>query len=446
MRIPEKPPELPDATLRRLLGESSSHPPSLEYPFPSFLIKGQYVHWNKLRHLSPPGDFTREDWWKFLKWQRQINRKAIPLKDMTGRHFSFIIIDEMHEKLDWIAQHAGGILQTTQRPISGDDADRYMVRSLIEESITSSQIEGAVTTRRIAKDMIRSGRSPRDTSEQMILNNYAAMKNIADMDPATGLSPDIIFALHRTLVENTLEDPTAAGRLRGVDEPIDIADVYGETIHNPPPADELPSRLTALCKFANGVSPGYYIHPVVRSIILHFWLAYDHPFVDGNGRCARALFYWSMLRHGYWMCEHISISEVIRKARTQYGLAFLYTETDDNDLTYFIEYHLKVIEKAVQQLLAYVQRKQKEQQAVEKMLRSSADLNHRQQALLSHALRHANAEYTVQSHQTSHNIVYETARQDLLDLAERGLLTQRKIKRLWHFHPADHLEEKLRQL
>ncbi|MHB1157498.1 MAG: Fic family protein [Phycisphaerales bacterium] len=354
--------------------------------------------------------------------------------------------DEMHEKLDWIAQHAGGILQTVQRPISSDDADRYMVRSLIEESITSSQIEGAVTTRRIAKDMIRSGRPPRDTSEQMILNNYAAMKIIADKDRKPDLSPDFIFDLHRTLVENTLDDPTAAGRLRRTDERIDIVDAYGEVMHDPPLADELPSRLNALCQFANGTSPGYYIHPVVRSIILHFWLAYDHPFVDGNGRCARALFYWSMLKQGYWLSEYISISEVIRKARTQYGLAFLYTETDDNDLTYFIDYHLRVIEKAVQQLLAYVQRKQREQKAVENLLRSSVNLNHRQQALLSHALRHANAEYTVQSHQTSHNIVYETARQDLLDLAKRGLLTQRKIKRMWHFHPADHLEEKLRQL
>ncbi|MFA7236396.1 MAG: Fic family protein [Phycisphaeraceae bacterium] len=381
-----------------------------------------------------------------MKLRRDSGRKRIPLHDTHQQPFSFIVTDEMHEKLDWIAQHAGGILQAAQRPISNDDADRYVVRSLIEESITSSQIEGAVTTRRIAKDMIRSGRQPRDTSEQMILNNYAAMRSIADMEGKTGLTPDIIFALHRTLVENTLEDSTAAGRFRRADERIDIVDAYGEVMHDPPPADELPSRLNALCQFANAQTPGYYIHPVVRSIILHFWLAYDHPFVDGNGRCARALFYWSMLRHDYWMCEYISISEVIRKARTQYGLAFLHTETDDNDLTYFIAYHIQLIEKAVRQLLAYVQRKQQEQQAVENLLRSSVDLNHRQQALLSHALRHANAEYTVQSHQTSHNIVYETARQDLLDLAKRGLLTQRKIKRLWHFHPADHLEEKLRQL
>ena len=62
---------------------------------------------------------------------------------------------------------------------------------------------------------------------------------------------------------------------------------------------------------------GGFIHPMIRSIILHFWLAYDHPFVDGNGRTARALFYWSMLRHGYWLFEFISISQIILKGPDQ---------------------------------------------------------------------------------------------------------------------------------
>jgi Fic family protein len=61
--------------------------------------------------------------------------------------------------------------------------------------------------------------------------------------------------------------------------------------HTPPPAAELPARLEAMCDFANSKTPDTFIHPVVRGIFLHFWLAYDHPFVDGNGRTARALFY-----------------------------------------------------------------------------------------------------------------------------------------------------------
>ena len=87
-------------------------------------------------------------------------------------------------------------------------------------------------------------------------------------------------------------------------------------------------------------------HHHIRAIILHFWLAYGHPFVDGNGRTARALFYWAMLHEGYWLFEFISISNILRKAPAQYGLSFLYSETDDNDLTYFIVAQTKVIRRA----------------------------------------------------------------------------------------------------
>ena len=101
-------------------------------------------------------------------------------------------------------------------------------------------------------------------------------------------------------------------------------------------ASNCTERMGLMCDFANSKTPEGFVHPVLRSIILHFWLAYDHPFVDGNGRVARALFYWSMLRHGYWLFEFVSISQIILKAPVKYGRAFLYTETDDNDLTYFI--------------------------------------------------------------------------------------------------------------
>jgi Fic family protein len=75
---------------------------------------------------------------------------------------------------------------------------------------------------------------------------------------------------------------------------------------------DLPERMRALCAFANmrtGVDG--FVHPIVRAIILHFMLAYDHPYVDGNGRTARALFYWSALKDGYWLIEYVSISRII---------------------------------------------------------------------------------------------------------------------------------------
>ena len=222
--------------------------------------------------------------------------------------------------------------------------------------------------------------------------------------------------------------------------------MYGEVFHEPPAAEQLPERMSLMCDFANSNTPKGFIHPVLRSIILHFWLAYDHPFIDGNGRVARALFYWSMLRHGYWLFEFVSISQIILKAPAKYGRAFLYTETDDNDLTYFILQQLNVIHRAMKELHSYIERKTAALQAVERRLHGITVLNHRQQALISHALRHPHQRYTFSSHQMSHNVVYQTARTDLLDLEQRGLLVGQKVGRTWYFKPVADIEERLAKL
>ena len=157
-----------------------------------------------------------------------------------------------------------------------------------------------------------------------------------------------------------------------------------------------------MCEFANGAIPHFFIHPVIRSILLHFWIGYDHPFVDGNGRTARVLFYWSMLRHKYWLFEFISISDILRRAPARYYRAFLYSENDDNDATYFIVHQAEVIRRAIENLHAYIDRKTGELRDSEKLLRGWEHLNHRQVALLAHALRHPGTFYSVEGHMRSH--------------------------------------------
>jgi Fic family protein len=405
-------------------------------------VRGRYIHWDKLRHLTPPEGLDHRAWWLGLKLHR-MHGKVVPLEDKSGDPFSFLLVDPLPERLHQIDSMARGTIRQHGPPMNPEMKDSYLVRSLIEEAITSSQLEGASTTREVAKRMIREGLPPRDRSERMILNNYRTMQHILDVKDQE-MSRDLILEVHRMVTDGTLDDPTGAGRFRREDEGVVVGDDLGEVFHIPPAASQLDRRWEALCAFANGATPDGFVHPMVRSMILHFWLAYDHPFVDGNGRTARALFYWSMLRHGYWLFEFVAISRVILSGPVKYGRAFLYTETDNNDLTYFLLYHAEVIRRAIDDLHAYIERDMQRLASAERDLQGLTVLNHRQRDLIGHALRHPGHHYTIDYHRNSHNVVYETARTDLMDLVERGLMVKRKIGKTWHFTPAPEMEAKLR--
>jgi len=445
MKKPEKAPDM-----QELIGEVSDvlRFDALLKHVENPLVSGKYLHWDKLRYYDPPGGLTHREWWLALKMSRRSRSHNTPLVDMNDSPFHYVIVDPIPERLHQIDLGAGGRIEVSggmQEITNPETRDRYYVRSLIEEAITSSQLEGAATTRPVAKEMIRTGRRPRDRSEQMILNNYRTMQRIGELKKEP-LSIDLVLEIHKIITRDTLDGPSAAGRLRNDSERVVVDDMYGEVLHEPPPASELEERMTNMCDFANGKTPKEFVNPTIRSILLHFWLSYDHPFVDGNGRTARALFYWSMLRHKYWLFEFISISQIIRKEPVKYGRAFLYTESDGNDLTYFVLYHLDVIHRALKELHRYLKEKSLDLQKLEAELRGVVMLNHRQRALVGHALRYPHQVYSVESHRRSHNVVYQTARTDLLDLAKRGLLRARKVGRAWRFMPADDIEERLRTL
>jgi len=439
MKIPESPPKLTD--LFSKLNDPERFSKVLALPRTGG-VASEYLHWDRLRRLPAPEGLTAEDIWLALKLQRMGLLKPIPLGDKSGKPFQLCAPGIVQEELHRIDVGAGGSIGIPEPITNPQTRDQYLVRSLIEEAITSSQLEGAATTREVAKEMIRTGRLPRDKDEQMILNNYHTMLRITKLK-TQALSPEVVFEIHRMVTEKTLDDATGAGRFRRTDEERFVGDESGKVFHVPPPAGELEGRMQAMCEFGNGTSPAYFIHPVIRAIILHFWLAYDHPFVDGNGRTARALFYWAMLRSGYWLFEFISISSILRKAPIKYARSFLYTETDDNDLTYFVVAQAKVIRQAIVELHAYIDRKTTELKQLEMHLRALNLFNHRQVDLVRHALKHPYYIYTIESHQRSHGVVYQTARTDLLDLDIRGILEKKKRGRKMVFIVPPDLSERL---
>ncbi|MDZ4814233.1 MAG: Fic family protein [Pseudomonadota bacterium] len=392
-------------------------------------VSGEYLHWDLLRS-TPPKGLSTERWWLSIKFARNAGRQSLDLLDKSGKPFSIALSDSMLRRLHFLDREAAGNILGITRGEDQELHKGHLIRSLIEEAMTSSQLEGASTTRVVAKEMLRTGRAPRDRSESMIFNNYHAMRQIQQWygEP---LTLEKILDIHQIICGDTLDDPTCVGRFRRRDEAIQVYDRNdGTLLHDPPPAHELEARIKSLCTFANSIESNKFLHPIVRAICLHFQIGHDHPFVDGNGRVARALFYWAMGRSGYWLTQFLSISSVLRKAPKQYALAYLWTEDDESDLGYFVDHQLRVLELAVEGFRGYVKRKTEVREQAKRLLKANsklaAMLNHRQRALLLHALKNPTQFYRIAEHQGIHQVSYQTARSDLLDLA--GMNFVRKVR------------------
>jgi Fic family protein len=392
---------------------------------------GKYLHWSELKWRVPRQD--AENIWKTVKFKRISIYRYLQLTDENEKPFVYCTPHSMEAILHQLAKVAGGNIGATADSIATDSIQsRFLVSSLImEEAITSAQLEGASTTREVAKKMLEDEREPVDENERMILNNYLLLK-FAEQNSGEDLTLDLILEFHRIATRGTTENNVTPGEFR-MDDDIYIDDGDGNIAHRPPKCTLIESRLLELCTFANkdhsGINGCDFIHPIIKSIILHFMIGYEHPFRDGNGRTARALFYWFMLKSEYHLFKFISISKLLREKPRAYGLSFMYTEKDGNDLTYFIYSQLEVIRSAFEELKSYLNKKAKEFQSISETLEKTEwgkQLNFIQKDLIKKAVKEPGRVFTVKEVSNSYSITKNTARTHLSKLADMRLFLSTK--------------------
>lgn len=401
----------------------------------------RYYYWDKIRSQPLPAEFDKNEVWAFIRFRRFMNSSPSPITDVSGRPFSFWLTDHIQKSLHLIDQNTSGNLVLSDPGHEKRASAKYIISSLMEEAITSSQIEGAVATIKDAKKMLLEERRPKNKSEQMIYNNYFTMQSIKALCKED-LSLQLLLDLHVAISKDTLEEKEGEGKFRAREDHVNVVSSYGDILFTPPDAAEIKDRLEALCQFANDGSDKPFIHPVIKAIMLHFWLAYIHPFTDGNGRVARTLFYWYLLKHEYWLFEFTSISKTILKRTTKYGNAYLHSEHDDNDLTYFIDFHVDVIMDAVEELKKHIQTEREKNQRARLEIAEHPDLNVRQTRIIQHVIDNPNDILTIKMHQKINSIAYQTARTDLLELVEKGWLKSIQKGKTFYFIPTDELWEK----
>ena len=377
-----------------------------------------YLYWDKVKHLKF-NNVDPEAAWQIIKSKRVMSKKNFTIKGKTSNiNFFHTSNDSLIGPLHYLDFNFGAGIQKEQL-LSDLDKQQYLNNALMEESIFSSMIEGATTTRVKAKEMLRKNKKPRNKSEQMILNNYEAIQYIRN-NQNEPISLEKLSEIHVIVTKNTLENEHI-GVLRSSNDVHVKNEITGEIVHTPPEHKELNDLMLSFCDFFNQNLKEDFIHPIVKASILHFLIGYIHPFYDGNGRTARALFYWYLLQNGYWLTEYMSISRVIMQTKTQYEKAYLYTEIDDMDVTYFIHYQVKVLTKAFEDLKKYIAKKRRQRKDLSKFLRI-VGINERQAQILFWVEKDSARNFTVKEIENTFLVTNQTARTDLENLVDKKLL------------------------
>lgn len=382
-----------------------------------------YWYWSDMKYKPRPNEISAEELWAAIKFSRFAQSKIIWKKYNLTAFFT----NRMQQQCHFFDMNFGGAWGNSS-VIPIEDRTQCLISSLMEEAISSSQMEGASTTRKVAKEMLRKKISPRSRSEQMIVNNYTSIKFITEHRDEE-LSAELLLQIHSLMTHQTLDSADDEGRFRTADDVVVVNDVTGENVHTPPTYKDIPAFVEELCKFANSDNDGGFIHPIIKAIIIHFLVAYVHPFTDGNGRTARALFYWYMLKKGYWLTEYLSISRVIYKSKASYEKSYLYTESDGGDLGYFITYHLRALELAFKELQVYIKRKVAQRQGNADYI-ITYGVNERQAAIISWYRDNPTMSITVKEVENRFGISQPTARLDLDGLVKKGFLTKVPVNKV----------------
>ncbi len=386
-------------------------------------INTDYEYWDKVKYKPLPKGYTPEMLWTFVKVSRL--RGMIPVWDKYG--INLCVTSQMQRICHDFDMKFGSFWEADNDSQSSEKK-YYLSSSLMEEAIYSSKMEGASTTRIVAKEMLRKKKSPQNKAQQMIVNNYTTIQYIVEHKDEPLTEKGLLY-IHRLMTEKTLDNPEDAGRFRTNNNVVVANMLEGDIVHTPPTFEDIPEFVTTLCDFFNNDNQGTFIHPIIKGIIIHFMVAYMHPFVDGNGRTARALFYWYMLKENYKLTEYMSISRVIAKSKTSYEKSFRYTENDGNDMGYFVAYNLRALEISFQQLRDYIQRKQQEKKAASAFMKAG-NINQRQALVLQRLTEEPDTIFTVKDLQEQFSVSSMTARKDLSDLVRQGYLEEIAINKV----------------
>lgn len=392
-----------------------------------------YIDWDELTRRPLPAGMSADDAWRVLTTLRRFGATRFPLHDMHQRQYWYTLTREADVCIDAIERycHTDSVVH---RAILHRHGRVFLVGSRIREAIAVCQLDGVAVSKAKAERMLQSGRAPRDDTERFVLNSHALLYELDDLadEPFT---PELLRRLYDRLVEGVDLSLLERREVRhGLTD-------FVET--SPVTTQRRTEMLRQYCAYANGQlgDPSETVAMKAHALLntMNYW-----GFVpDFNGIIGRCVFRLYAARQDYPVLAYLPISSWYESwVEGHIGTSIVrFTRLDRSrsandfevDYTADVITYLQLTVAALDELLGAIERARHRDADLRTTLEHDPGLNYRQRSILSQALVKPEAQFRIREHQTTHNVVYATARADLLDLVERGYLRQEMRGRAFVF-------------
>jgi Fic family protein len=400
------------------------------------------LHADFLELPQPPG-WDPEETWALLKAIQREYALEIPIPAPDGHRLCYFLHQDLINKLLDFERHCRAESELHVQ-LADREGQPFLVRVQAEEAIATSALDGVSIPYRQAVSLIRLDHKPRDGGERVIANTYRLMREVGAY-VGRDFSSELLREFYLQVTDGVDPDTIPRGPLRS---PL-AYEHYRRLAEG-----QADRHLDEICAYANHESGDPEEHPVIRAFAIRGAMRQWLPLPDFNGNVASLMFRLYCLKHGYPVLSYLPFSRVVLYWQDGLippeqvpccSLPLQYVdEHGDEDHTAHLTLAIQLGHREVMRLLAYVQTRRQQDERLVAALQSDPSLNHRQRSVVGRAIRRPEAEFSIGYHRTNHNVVYATARADLLDLVTKGYLVLHTRNRKFVFQPHPELPSRLR--
>lgn len=412
-----------DEMIRRLLAESNR----------------RCVLHRELASFPPSSVLHVDEAWSLVREIRRHMSITMPVPSPAGHRLWYFTDLRMSRYLQTIDRYCRPESPLHQVLISRQNSP-FIVRSEIEEAIAASKLDGLDLPYENAASMLHLDRAPRSASERLLWNAYRASRDIEQM---TGepFSPGLLLELYRRLNDRVDRASLVRSQPR--------LGLVGQSVRQA--LNQCTNRnLELICSYANDAVGDDDEHPAIRATSVRGSINRWQPLPDWNGNVASLAFRLYCLKKGYPVLSHIPLSRAVLEweegiiAPPDVIVDRLPTPEVDGqgfeDHSVIITLVLQLIDLKLRALQTSVAEKKRKDEELIASLQADFSLNHRQRSILSRAVDDPTSRFSIRYHRALYGISYATARSDLLDMTDKGLLQCELRDRAFIFRPHHDLE------